>query len=360
MARGGRGGGFSGGGRGISGGGMRGSSGRGSLGAGRGGRGTSPLGGSRPSGGAFGGGRPPAPRQTGGWGAPRGGFWSGMGLGWTMGRGPRRVRHVHHHHGGGPGGSGGGCGCGTILAIVLVLVLITVVIASLSNNGFGSNITPSTIERTPLPQGSALETSYYTDRLGWIRSGTVLETGMRNFFQRTGVHPHLYITDTVNGTNTPSQADMEAYAMRLYDEIFDGEAHLLLLFHEYPHMSGNFQTRIITGVQASTVIDAEARDILLDYIDRYYFYDMDEDEFFSRAFNDASVRIMSVNTSPWPFIAGGLVVVMAAAVAFIWWSRAKAQKNLEAEQARAILSTPLQELGGSDAGLQELKDKYQE
>jgi len=298
----------------------------------------------------------------GGWGRPRGGFWGGMGLGWMLGRGPR-VRHIHHHHGG-PGGGGpggqGGCGCGTIVVLVLILVLITIIVASLANGVGGSNITPSTIERTPLPPGSAIETSYYTDRLGWIRSSTVLETGMRNFFNRTGVHPHVYITDTVGGTNTPTAAQMDAYATQLYDEIFDSEAHLLLLFHEYPPMSGDFRTRVVTGVQASTVIDAEARDILLDYIDRYYFYDIDEEEFFSRAFNDASIRIMSVTTSPWPFIAGGLVAVAAAALAFMWWSRSKAQKNLEAEQAQAILSTPLQKFDGDDSQLQDLKDKYKD
>ena len=200
-----------------------------------------------------------------------------------------------------------------------------------------------------------METPFYTDNLDWIRSSTVLIDGMHNFYTRTGVRPHLYITDTVAGTRTPTRSEMESYAELLYDELFRDEAHLLLLFHEYPR--GDFRTWIVTGVQARTVMDGEAIDILLDYIDRYYFYDLSEEQFFARAFNDASVRIMSVTTSPWIPIAGGLIALAVAALAFMWWSKAKAQKNLEMEQAREILSTPLQEFGSPDTGLE---DKYKD
>jgi len=182
---------------------------------------------------------------------------------------------------------------------------------------------------------------------------------MRNFFQRTGVHPHLYITDTVNGTTSPTSADMEAYAEQLYDRLFDGEAHLVLLFHEYEGRPREYQTWLAIGVQARTVIDNEAAHILLDYIDRYYWYDIDEEEFFARAFDDASRRMMTVTTSPWVYIGGGLLALLVLALLFVWWMRAKAQKNLEAEQAQAILSTPLQEFGGgSDTST--LEAKYRE
>ncbi|MCL2617190.1 MAG: hypothetical protein FWD96_06060, partial [Defluviitaleaceae bacterium] len=296
---------------------------------------------------------------------PRGGgFWGGFGWGFGMSRmfSPRRRTHVHHHHhGGGPGGSGGGggCGCGSIAILILVLVLITLVISLISGNLGGSQVTPSTVRREPLPAGSAIEGSYLTDHLGWIRSTTVLETGMRNFYQRTGVHPHLYITDTVDGSNFPTSAQMQAYAEALYDRLFNGEAHLVLLFHEYEGRPEQNQTWLAIGVQARTVIDTEAANILLDYIDRHYFSNMDEDTFFSRAFDDASRRIMTVTTSPWVYIAGGLVALLFLAIVFIWWMRAKAQKNLEAEQAREILSMPLQEFGSrdSDTGLE---DKYRD
>jgi len=346
---------------------MRGSSGRGSFGAGRGGGissggrgggiGSGGISGGR-GGGVGGGARPQAPRPTSGSG---GSFWGGMGWGLMLGRGfgGRRTRHVHHHHhggggggGGGQGGGSGGCGCGTIMLIILLLVLITIVVSSLNTGG---NVTPSTVQRTALPPGSAAEAPFYTDHLDWIRNSTAMEAGLRNFYRRTGVRPHVYITDTVDGTRAPSQAQMEAYADQLYDRIFNMEGNMLLLFHEYP--ASDYRTWIITGIQARQVMDAEARDILLDYIDRYYFEDIDTEEFFSRAFNDASVRIMSVTRSPFVPIFGGLILLAGAALAFVWWNKAKAQKNREFEQTQEILSTSFEEIGGGNE-LRDLEDKY--
>jgi len=293
-----------------------------------------------------------------------GGFWGGFGLGSMMGRrsmwgwgfGPRVIHHHHGGPGGGPGGSGGrqgGSGCLILAVLMLVVVVLAIMV---SNMNADAQITRSTVQRTPLPAGSAMETPFYTDNLGWIRSSTVLIDGMHNFYTRTGVRPHLYITDTVAGTRTPTAADMENYAMELYDRLFQDEAHLLLLFHEYPEHV--WRTQIITGVQANSVMDAEARDILLDYIDRYYFYDnLTDEQFFARAFNDASVRIMTVTTSPWIPIVGGMIALVAAALAFMWWRTAKEKKIREMEQAREILSTPLEEFGSPDTGLE---DKYKD
>ena len=68
----------------------------------------------------------------------------------------------------------------------------------------GSNITKSTIAREPLPKGSVNETDYYTDELGWIHNPSQLVIGLKNFYNKTGVQPHVYITDTVNGSHYPS------------------------------------------------------------------------------------------------------------------------------------------------------------
>ena len=66
------------------------------------------------------------------------------------------------------------------------------------------DITRSTVKREPLDKAYVNETGYYTDELGWIRSSSTLEKGMKDFYQETGVQPYLYITDTVNGTTSPT------------------------------------------------------------------------------------------------------------------------------------------------------------
>lgn len=217
-------------------------------------------------------------------------------------------------------------------------------------------ITKSTIAREPLPAGSVNETGYYTDELDWIQSKTTLLAGLKHFYQETGVQPYVYITDTVNGSHSPTSEELDTFANSLYDQLFTDEAHILLVFFEY---NGGYKDWYVCGTQAKTVIDSEAADILLDYIDRYYYYsNLTEDEFFSKAFSDAADRIMEVTRSPWITVWIVLGAVALLAIAFAWWKHAKKQKNLEAKQTEDMLNTPLEQFG--DAEAEELAKKYKD
>lgn len=244
-------------------------------------------------------------------------------------------------------------GCSTLIAAFVVILIAGVIIMSALVNS-ASSITKSTIQREALPKGSVVETNYYTDELGWIASSTKLTTGMKSFYNSTGVQPYLFITDTVNGTKYPTNSDMDTYSSELYDKLIKDEAHLLVLFWEH---NDSYKTWYVAGKQAKAVIDTEAADILLDYIDRYYYGGLNEDEFFSKAFNDAGNRIMTVTASPWiPVIlivtAFGIVLVLSK-----WWKNSKKQKNLEAEQTARILNTPLDMLGSGETGLEDQYEK---
>lgn len=252
------------------------------------------------------------------------------------------------------GGSGSGCGCTSMLLVAAVILMIGILLMVSSQSMGSTAVTSSTIEREALPRGSVVETGYYTDELGWIGNPTTLTAGMKNFYQQTGVQPYLYITDTIGGSHTPSDADAEAFAYAKYNELFSDEAHLLLIFFEYD--PNNYHTWYLCGIQAKSVMDSEAMDILLDYIDRYYYQDLSDEEFFSKAFNDAGKRIMEVTTSPWIpvlMVAGVIIVVI---VLFTWWGKAKAQKNAEDERTKEILNTPLEAFGDSE--IDDLAKKY--
>ncbi len=199
------------------------------------------------------------------------------------------------------------------------------------------------VKREPLDKAYVNETGYYTDELGWVRSSSTLEKGMKVFYQETGVQPYLYITDTVNGTTSPTSSDMETACQALYDQLFTDEGHMLLLFQEY-NSSGNYNMWYVCGKQAKTVLDDEAMDILMDYVDYYYYSDLDEDEMFAQAFQKAGDRIMSVTRPAWMMPAIILGVVLLVALLYSWWKKAKQQKNLEAEQTKKILETDLNTL----------------
>ena len=253
------------------------------------------------------------------------------------------------------GGGGFGGGCLTLPLALLLIVVFIAIASSIFTLPNDSPITRSTVRREPLPPGSVVETGYYTDELGWIQNPTRLTAGMSNFYRETGVQPYLYITDTINGSHSPTEEEVQEFAFGLYDELFTDEAHFLLIFFEY---QGDYSTWYVSGAQANSVMDTEAADILLDYIDRYYYYDMTDDAFFSTAFNDAGKRIMTVTTSPWIPVLMVVVILMILLIAFLWWRNSKKQKNLEAQQTDQMLKTPLDTFG--DDKVKDLADKYKD
>ncbi len=347
------------GGGGFSGGGFRG--GGGSFGGSRGGGGRSggSFGGGRGGSSSFGGGLfgGSSNRSGGSYTRPSGGgnsFGSsffGAYLGSRMGGGSPRPSGGNNN--GPSGGGNGGCGCGTALIILVVIAIVVAVLYSF--NSGGSDIAKSTVAREPLPKNSVIETEYYTDELGWISSKTAMTSGLKHFYDKTGVQPYVYITDQVYGSNYPSSGDLQNYANDLYDELFKDEAHLLLVFFEY--VPSQYMDYYVTGTQAKTVIDTEAGDILLDYIDKYYYDSaLSEDEFFSKSFSDAADRIMEVTKSPWIPVLAVLGIIVVVLLLFSWWKHAKKQKNLEAKQTEEILNTPIEKFSDSEA--ETLRKKY--
>ena len=254
---------------------------------------------------------------------------------------------------------GGGCGCISILVLILVIAIVFIVIFSIwgaVNSDAGSKITLSSVERVPLPPGSVNETGYYTDELGWITNESKLIEGLKYFYKETGVQPYLYLTDTIKGSNFPTESDLESYANELYDDLFRDEAHLLLLFFEY---DGDYRGWYIVGTQAKSVIDDEAGRILTDYIDRYYYdTNLTNEEFISKAFKDGADRIMTVTRSPWITVFKVFGVIILVIVLFVWWKKHKEQKNLEAKRREELLKTPLDRFGDKEA--EDLMKKYQD
>lgn len=265
---------------------------------------------------------------------------------------------------GGSNFSGGpvGCGCGAFMIILVIVLIFMLIIGIFVASVFtgSTEITKSTVARQPLPVGSVSETEYYTDALGWINNQTKMEEGLKYFYQKTGVQPHVVIIDNVNGSHNPTESELDSYANALYDELFSDEAHLLFVFYEYNDF---YMDRYVAGNQAKTVIDNEAADILLDYIDRnYYDGSLTDEEFFSNSFRDAADRIMTVTKSPWisamTTIAIVFGVVILAMLLFVWWRHAKNQKNLEAKRTAEMLNTPLEKF--DDVEIETLAKKYQD
>jgi hypothetical protein len=318
----------------------------------RGGRSGGFSGGSRRSGGFSGGGR--SGRSSGSWGGSHssGGFFFG----------PSRNRTVivtggwGGYRGGGyrGGGSGGNTLLAAVMVIFILILIFSFVMAAYSGSG-SSAVAPSTVEREPLPAGSVNETGYYTDELGWIVDSGALTKGMKSFYQETGIQPYLYITDSVDGSHDITVQALSDYSAKLYDQLFTDEAHFLVVFCEY---DWEYHVGYTIGAQAKSVLDDEALGIFRDYLDRYYYEDISEEEFFSRTFADTGERIMTVTKSPWPVVLLVFGLVLLAAVLFFWWKKRKEQEALEHKRTEELLKTPIETFGDTEA--EKLAKKYQQ
>ncbi len=224
------------------------------------------------------------------------------------------------------------------------------------NSTSSSSITESTVEREPLPANSVNQTEYYYDGLGWIRSASTLESGLYSFWKATGVQPYIYLTDNIDGDYDIANADIEAFANDLYDELFTDEAHILLVWAENDMGYVNY---LLTGVQAKGVIDDEAVDIILDYLDMYYYSDLSDEEFFSTSFEKAADRIMaSAPISTWVYVTI-IVVVVAIVGGTIYLVKFRAKKKQEEdERLKDILDSDLGTYESKSSTISDLEDKY--
>lgn len=253
----------------------------------------------------------------------------------------------HHHHYHGSYGSGYG-GYSTIpsgfigLAIVCVamaiIFLVFVGITASGNNIKINGARSSTIERTAIQPEGPFDKNCIDDRAGWITDRNTLLRGMEQFYKATGVQPAICITEDIDG-------DVEDFASARYDELVGHEKGVLLLFHEWA--PSEWSSYYMAGKAAQTVMDTEACDIMLDFVEAYYTSDMSEDEYFGAVFRETGERIMTVTptiASKIPWIMGGVVVlvIMFAGVKALQLKH-KRDKERAAETER-ILNTPVDRL----------------
>ena len=275
--------------------------GRGMGGGGRSGSfGGSRSGGFRPG---VGGGRGRSGRgQSGGFSGRNVGGFGGTGYRRSGGLGSMLPWFLLGRMGGGRryGGGRGGCGAGGCLLPIIVMAIFGFLFMGGQNNSTTQNshvdVRESTIQREPISEGLVNETSYYTDQVNWIVNDNELIPGLQHFYEKTNVQPHVFMTDNIDGETNPDINDVQMYTEELYDELFDDEAHALLVFFENDAYSQQVSYHTAVGKEAEKVFDDEAQEILFDYLDYYYFSDLSEESYFSTAFKDTADRMMDTSS----------------------------------------------------------------
>lgn len=236
-----------------------------------------------------------------------------------------------------------------IMMSIVMFILITNMTIKAVSVDITSTETKSTIKREKLESGLVKETDYFTDTLGWIKSPRKIEEGMRYFYKETGVQPHALIIDNMYGDSNPGPEISDKYLNEQYDKLFDDEAHVLLVFLDNGNDVGYWA---ISGDLTRTVMDDEARDILLDYTDRYAFSDLGEEEMFSIIFTRTADSIMREYKSPWiKVVITAIVFIATLLITYIVGNtivKRREQELIENQQNLDILNTPLEKIKTND------------
>lgn len=241
---------------------------------------------------------------------------------------------------------GRGSTFGSILGVVLFLIVLA---TSILPNIVGSGkATRSTIERHPLKANQAFNRDCYSDEMsgGWIYNSSTLVHGMEKFYKETGVQPLLALTDNMNGSTRPTISEAEEWCTQKYQELSNGnEMCVLLVFAEWS--DSNYNVYYIVGEQAQAVMDTEACDILMDYVDAYYTSDMSDEQYFSEVFVSTAERIMKVSPTAFNYvvIVAIVLVVIIIGVTVFGVVRMKIRRaKEEAEETERILNTDIEHL----------------
>ena len=212
-------------------------------------------------------------------------------------------------------------------AAVVVLVIAFAVLWL--HQGKEAKIERSTVNREALPASKCdpVDKWYQDDWGDWIDENgeeKALITGMEYFYKKTGVQPYLW--------------SIEDLAKDTYAEMFGEDGgHLLIIFREYPNASSNYLVTVRPGEDAEEqVMDEQAREILLGYID--YFYTVkkyNEGEFFAKSLEKAGDRIMTKQISQAALYAIIIISVIAVAGVVIVVHIIRKRKVAEATQKAA-------------------------
>ncbi len=178
---------------------------------------------------------------------------------------------------------------------------------------------------------------------------SVLISGFKNFYSKTGVFPFLYVVET-----TPDASEYDGYDTyidKLYEDLFDSEGNLLILY-----VADEDDYYYAAGYNIGEVIDDESLNVISDKVNSYWSTG-DLARAFGNGLDDAADDIMA--KSNFRVIMMTLIicaaVIIVICILFKWWKAKKKKEAEEAQQLEEILDKPL-ETFGSD--IDDLTKKY--
>ena len=175
--------------------------------------------------------------------------------------------------------------------ILISVVVLMTVLNVINNNHYKKVNSDEIIVREPLKTTieNIDDIEYYNDQLGIIGENSLIEQGMKEFYKETGVRPYLYIVSDIEGNPRPDTLQIETWGNIKYNEVFDSEDSLLVIFLDNGNEYGHW---LVPGKQAASVIDIEASKIIQTNMDELYKSELSDEEMFNEMFSKSAKEIM--------------------------------------------------------------------
>lgn len=241
-------------------------------------------------------------------------------------------------------------GLGTLIACLIVFAVVIFSFFMIASDD--SDVT-STINREKIENPIPYDNNCIKDELGYIENQGKLSKNLKNFYNKTGIQPYIYLKSYDETLTSDSQKDN--YAQNWYEQNIDNEDTFLFIYYEDQNPNEIGYMAYVNGKQVTSVMDSEAVNIFWNYIDRYWTDDsLSTVEVFTKTFNSTANTIMEKSTTSNDIIKiiciiVGIIIVIGG---IIYILRMKFKRDKEkAKETVEILKTPLDK---SD----ELRDKY--
>lgn len=241
-------------------------------------------------------------------------------------------------------------GLGTLIACLIVFAVVIFSFFMIASDD--SDVT-STINREKIEKPIPYDNNCIKDELGYVENTSKLSKNLKNFYNKTGIQPYIYLKSYDETLTSDSQKDN--YAQNWYEQNIDNEDTFLFVYYEDQNPNEIGYMAYVNGKQVTSVMDSEAVNIFWNYIDRYWTDDsLSTVEVFTKTFNSTANTIMEKSTTSNDIIKiiciiVGIVIVIGG---IIYILRMKFKRDKEkAKETVEILKTPLDK---SD----ELRDKY--
>ena len=240
-------------------------------------------------------------------------------------------------------------GCGGCLKIILIAILVFLVMSLIGTIIMNGN--KNDVVRTKLENGKVNSSAgyYFDDNFYEDINGKTLEKGLKDFYEKTGVKPYLFLTSSVDIAD--SFDTITDVAQAAYEQFLGKEngGHIVLAWYETE--DEDYYADFWIGSQAQEVMDDDAINVLQRYIVKCYddqsSYPTYSD-LFSAAFSKAADDIMADNTSTGAGIAVEVFLILLVGAGLFILIRK--EKKLEQDKIDAqILNAPLQTFGDTEA-----------